>query len=359
MSYRVTEYSPRFKDQIAALRCRVFGGTQAFAVKYFTWKYEQNPYLKEQPLFYIALHEGNVVGMLGAYGSQWRAGRSQKSWIIPCSAEFAVDPDHQRHGLGQQLSAYKSEDTARKGYKYSMHLSANRSSLRLQPKLQFERVATYHSFQRGIERTLLARGRRKLKRLIGSRQIETPFRNFDIWAAQSSGSIIGALEPRISEMSDLVSRYCSESATRHARDTCFYRWRFADPSSVYRFIFYVQGGSMAGFFVLHQSTSGGRTTIVDWETSTQVAWSKLLHAVAESNAQNLVITSTAFSEGQTQTLLRMGFESVHVLNTATNPAPGIFLWELANNSTVNGDLDFRGSPSSSKLDVRMICSDAF
>jgi len=341
------------------LRSRVFGGTQAFGVKYFEWKYEQNPYLKDQPLFYLALHEENVVGMLGAYGSQWQAGRSQKSWIIPCSGEFAVDPDHQRRGLGQRLSAYKSEDTARKGYKYSMHLSANRSSLLLQPKLQFERLATYHSFRRGNARTLLARGRRKLKRLIGNRRFKTPFRKFDIWAARSSGSVFGALEPRISEMSELVSRYCSESATRHVRDTCFYRWRFADPSSVYRFIFYEQGGSMAGFFVLHQSTSGGRTTIVDWETSTQDVWSKLLHAAVESNGHNLVITCTAFSEGQTQTLLRMGFESVPDLYTAANPPPGIFLWELASSGTVDGDLDFRGSPSSNKLGVRMICSDAF
>lgn len=358
MSYRVTSYSPRFKDQIAVLRSRVFGGTKGFSIRYFEWKYEQNPYIKE-PLFCIALLEESVVGMAGAYGTQWRGGRSQNSWIIPCGGELAVDPDHRRHGLGQLLIDNVWDDATKKGYRYALHLGANPSSLRLKTKHQFECLATYKSFKRDNLRTLLARGRQKLKSLIGDRRIEEPFRDFDIWASRRSGSICGALEPRISEMSELVSRCCTNSAARHVRDKSFYRWRFADPRSVYRFVFCEQGGSIEGFLVLHQFPSGGCTTIIDWEASTQGVWSELLQAAVESNPHRLMITSPAFSQEHAQALLRMGFESVSERQSVTNLARGIYLRELAFGGTANGGLDLCRSPSPNRLDVRMICSDAF
>ena len=307
MSYNITEYSPRFKNQVAALRSRIFGGSEAFSVGYFEWKYEQNPYIGE-PLFCVALLDGNVVGMVGAYGTEWRAGRSGNSHIIPCGGELGVDQEHQRHGLGRGLIDYLWDDARKKGYKYAMHLGSGPSSLRLKTGLQFDCLATYKSFQRNSIRMLIARGCRKLNSLLGYR-LGVPFHNFDAWVERSSGSVYGALAPRLAEMSELVSHCCSKSATRHVRDARFYRWRFADPRSVYRFIFCEQGGSMAGFLVLHQFPSGGWTTVVDWEASTHAAWCQLLEAAMESKVHNLRITAPAFSEEQTQALLRMGFAS--------------------------------------------------
>ena len=62
IDYEIVGYSTAFKTQIIELRRRVFGGSAEFNVKYFEWKYEQNPYL-DGPLFHLAVDADRGIGM--------------------------------------------------------------------------------------------------------------------------------------------------------------------------------------------------------------------------------------------------------------------------------------------------------
>jgi GNAT superfamily N-acetyltransferase len=371
MTYRFEEYSPEYKAQIAALRSRTWGGDLAFSIDYFEWKYEQNPYLTE-PHFYVALHEEAVVGMRGFYGSRWQAGQESESWLIPIGGDLAVDLDHRRHKVAARMLAFITEDMARKGYAYLMNLSANTSSRRLQIQSKYPRVAPFRTFQRGkprttllargyrrIQRTLLARGYRRIQRTLIRHRSVVPFRRFDNWAANSRGPIIGASAPRISEMGELVLRCGDKSRIHLVRDAAFYQWRFMNPACDYRFIFFEDSRSLEGFLVLQSPKAGGWTTIIDWEASTPAIWTELVAAAIKSNAKQLKITSTAFTDGQIQSLQSLGFEPLVEPDSTDNPAPGMLLHISSDHDADDPDVGGLRVLDANSWDIRMIASDAY
>jgi len=359
MTYRFEEYSPEYKGQIAALRSRIFGGDHAFSTEYFEWKYEQNPYLGK-PHFYVALHEEKVVAMRGFFGSRWHIGPQSDSLLIPIGGDLAVDLDHRRHHLASRMLSHITEHMAAKGYRYLMNLSANSSSRRLQIRSNYPRVAPYRTFQRGNpSTTLLARGYRRLERRLIGQRTTIPFRRFDRWAAKAAGSIRGASEPRISEMSELVSSIEDKSRIRLVRDATYYRWRFRNPSSRYRFIFYENSSGLEGFLVLQSAKGGGWTTIIDWETSTPAVWNELIAVAINHNAKPLKITSTMFTETQIQSLQSLGLKLLVEPENTNIPSPGMLLHTSSGqdpDSALFGNLQLSNANS---WDIRIIASDSF
>ena len=359
MTYHFEEYSPEHKSQVATLRSKTWGGGIEFSTRYFEWKYEQNPYLAK-PHFYVAIHEGKVVAMRGFYGSRWQARDRSDSLLIPIGGDLAVDPEHRRRRLASKMIANITPHMTAKGYRYLMNLSANPSSRDLQIKSGYPRVAPYHTFQRGNPSTrLLARVFRRVRKSLVGRRDQAPFERFDTWAANARGSITGASEPRVSEMGELVLRCAEKLRIRLVRDATYYRWRFLNPSSQYRFIFCDDNGGLTGFLALQSPKGGGSATIVDWEASTTDIWIELVAAAIDSNAKPLRITSTTFTKSQMQSLQDLGFAPMVERDNKGIPAPGMLLHispEHAANEPRFGGLQPLDANS---WDIRMIASDAF
>lgn len=360
MTYRFAEYSPEYMSRIAELRSRVFGGDHAFSTEYFEWKYERNPYIAV-PHFYVALHEDDVVAMRGFYGSRWQAGQQSGSLLIPIGGDLAVDLDHRRHKLASRLVTFITEHMTTRGYTFLMNLSANSSSRRLQIRARYPRVAAYRTFRYGAPRTnRLTRVLQRAKRALVGRHREAPFQRFDSWAAGSGGPILGASQARASQMGDLVLRYADNSRIRLVRDAEFYRWRFMNPASEYRFIYHFDdSGGLNGFLVLQSAKGGGWTTIIDWETSTPAVWNVLVNAATMSNPKRLKITSTAFTEDQVHSLHRLGFSLLVEPDSPSNPAPGMLLHVPSNYNAGDPKINDLRVLDASSWDIRMIASDAF
>jgi len=77
---------------------------------YLQWKYEQNPY-EDRPLIYLSLHSGEVVGMLGMYGSRWEAGGSAEKATHLCGGDLVVAPGHRGRSLFPRMMAVAVEDS--------------------------------------------------------------------------------------------------------------------------------------------------------------------------------------------------------------------------------------------------------
>jgi GNAT superfamily N-acetyltransferase len=341
------------------LRSRIFGGNLEFNTEYFEWKYERNPYLKE-PHFYVAFHDEEVVAMRGFYGSRWQVEQESESLVIPIGGDLAVDLDHRRQKLASRMLTYITKNMESKGYPYLMNLSANPSSRRLQIRSGYPRVAPFRTFQLGNPRTTLySSGYQRAKRILFGDRSTATFRRFDRWTAKTKGSIIGASEPRIYEMGELGLRCGDKSRIHLIRDATFYRWRFMNPASDYRFIFYEGSRSLEGFLVLQSAKVGGWTTIIDWETSTPAMWTKLINAAVKSNPKCLRITSTMFTEGQVQPLQNLGFEPLVEPGNTDIPDPGMLLHLSSGNDVDGPRFDGLRVLDANSWDIRIIASDRF
>ncbi|MEJ2171546.1 MAG: GNAT family N-acetyltransferase [Woeseiaceae bacterium] len=358
MSYRLAKYSPSHKDQVCALRSRVFGGEHSITKRYLEWKYEQNPYLKDL-YYYVALYGNSVVGMQGMFGSEWCLGSSRDTLILPCTAEFAVDAAHRSRGLGQQLANYKLEDMAKNGFKYVINLSANESSRGINRILASRRLATYRIFRQISPARPWSRSYRKIRRVFGVNRHRVPHRTFDQWAARISGPVSGSPEPRIAAMSQLVAQNAANSLAHHVRDATFYRWRLSNPMSSYRFIYSDGRELLDGFFVLQHNNGSGMTSIIDWETSTPGRWVELLNAAISSRCFPLQIASPVFTDWQLREMQRLGFAEVISMNASRDQRAGMFITATSAKYSEQFDSDIGESLKPGGFEFRMICSDAF
>jgi hypothetical protein len=310
--------------------------------------------------------------MRGTYGSQWHLGNAGAR-IIPTAADFAVDRDHRGRWLAQRLEAIAQEDLAARGYEYSFNTSPNLTTRLLRIRSGWKRGATYQTFRRGdfpefvtpMRRAtrrhpnLLLRALRRGRRILRNSKSFIPFERFDRWAARGDNHVVASATPRISQMSELVSRYSDQSRIQHVRDERFYEWRLNDPRSNYRFVFCEQSEDQEGFFILQQFASGGAITIVDWAVSTMDVWTKLLRTVVDCKIDQLQITSTSFPDAQLHSLQQFRFDRVGEPDTRARPAPGIFLCNLSNADSDEWTLGRLRLLDPDRWDMRMIYSDAF
>jgi hypothetical protein len=82
--YEIIAYSPEFRDRLLLLQRRSWGPDLAGNSNYFKWKYEDNPH-GDQPLVYLALFDGEVVGMRGFWDTTAFPPFAPATWSSPTS----------------------------------------------------------------------------------------------------------------------------------------------------------------------------------------------------------------------------------------------------------------------------------
>jgi hypothetical protein len=115
---------------------------------------------------------------------------------------------------------------------------------------------------------------------------------------------------RCEAMAQLVAR-SGETRMRHVRDAQYFQWRFQQPLSRYRFLYW-SDRELEGYLVLQEYVSDYAIkhviNIVDWEASTDAIRGELLRAaVALVRRRDLVIWSSGLPETMRAVLARSGF----------------------------------------------------
>ncbi|MCX6043820.1 MAG: GNAT family N-acetyltransferase [Chloroflexi bacterium] len=404
LRYQIVTYAPAFDDQIAVLQHYLWGPDVALNLAYLDWKYKQNPYIDEA-LIYLALCDGEVVGMLGSFGLQWEIDQATNLCSVSL-ADLVVEPAHRNHQLFPTLIEFALLDLTKRGYSFVLDLTASpevalvmlmngwrslyvqtahRSSAQ-QAVVPQERVTRLQARYRQLRSytknsTLFSAGYQQLRQLKqrlsappATSPVTHPFQRFDQAQArhqqsqkpaQNSTPITGQMTSQPAAMAALSGRLPKDRRMRHVRDETYFHWRYQNPLSTYRFLFW-ENPELEGYLVLQTSVHAQADTawvnIVDWEATTHQVQADLLQtALTWGQFKEVEIWSATLAESAKQMLEQAGFRFFNRTGSALRNVRGarmmLYSLQLDGNQTAwtetnNHLLDW------ANWDIRMVDSDA-
>jgi GNAT superfamily N-acetyltransferase len=320
--YEITRYRPELRPGLLALRRHLFpGDDERRNESYFQWKHEENPY-SDGPIAYVALSGGEVVGARAFQGARWRLGDAGATadWLIAC--DLIVHPAHRGKGLYHLLMRHALAELAAGGHGCTLNWSANPVNYGASLRSGWRLVLPYTTWW--LEAPGVRRARRLHDRLAGSPvawrlglavhrlAIHRGFAALDAaWSRLPPAEPLRLeRDPRPDTMGELVDAGGSP-LIHHVRDATYYRWRFRNPRSEYRFVYWHES-RLEGFVVL-QVARGARSAdlrIVDWEASRpDILEGMLLRLVRAGGYDGLTIWSATLPEAVRGLLSRLGFSS--------------------------------------------------
>jgi GNAT superfamily N-acetyltransferase len=307
--FEIREYDSRYKDQLLDVQVHHWGSDRARNAAYFEWKFEQNPYMAI-PSIFLGLKDGQVVGMLGMFGSRWEFGTDRRSAMIPCPSDAVVEPEHRRQGLFHRLFLAQFQHLADQGFRHSIALSVGNMSFSGLLSLGWKSIGAIQTMRKQEQQTLKSplQKLRTALRLPGIQK--KPFSSLD--QCPGGRGIMIQKTPRPEQMTLLVERLGYDGRIRHVRDSEYFTWRFRNPFSQYRFLF---SGTdpLDGYLVLQAAYDSCKSsaTIVDWEGSTFDIRVKLLQAALEWGRFENVFAWSAMLSKEVKAVLRdLGFQWV-------------------------------------------------
>lgn len=388
MTYEIVKYSPEFESQIIELQTKYHWGPKVdLNAAYLKWKYDQNPYMKPPRLIYMALCNGQVVGMRGIYGAKWQIGNPPHILPVSCAGDLVIAAEHRNRGLLTKIMRAALDDMANSGYQYVFSLSSipvtilsslatgwrSISSLQmLRWRETRKKGISYrvHKYANKIPPLLslsnFVRRQGSKISMLSSVEKPDPFysldRNGERLLSKINPNVTVQQTPKPEEMAELVKRIASDGRIRHVRDQEYFSWRFRNPLSLYRFFFW-GATKLEGYLILQKPIYSyyRGISIMDWEaTSMQVRTDLLKAAICIGNFDSLSIWSATLPNGARMVLQNLGFKLLEETESTKRYWPTVLVrtvrdemlksdWIIANRSLL--DL--------ASWDLRMIYSDGY
>lgn len=376
--YNVIPYRPEFKGEIIELQKHLWGDDIVQNKAYFEWKYERNPYHAE-PMIYLCTYKGRLVGTTSFIGARWQVGNPHRIVSIPYGGDSVIHPDHRNQGLFKRLNEFSLADIRKRGFDFAVALSAARVTYYSFLMMGWRSVGEImdHRYQAVDHRkvsivSVLKRSKALSKLYRGVRGIlprqtkRSPSRK-DVFSELDRMSTIPGDDriehvsvsrvPKPAEMTGLVKQIGYDGRIRHLRDQNYFAWRYSNPLSEYRFLFWEKDG-FDGYLVLQTKVTPGYSgvTIVDWEfANPQVQEDLLRAAVTRGKFDSISIWTISLNAPGRELLTSYGF----VLEEK-DYAPGLLVKKLT--GVVAEDLWSLGDQELTdilKWDLRAIYSDGY
>lgn len=255
MGFEVVAYGPERRAEVETLLRRLWGPDPETNWAHWTWRYDRNPY--DMGRVYVALDGTRLVGMRGFIGARWRAGPRGEEATVLCAGDTVVHPDYEGRGAFRTLMEGAERDLFERGHRFLFNFSAGPAVRLRSLRLGWRAVGAYEAW-----------GRRGTAGASGQ-LTDAPFARLDD-PGQRRGlppGVTVSSAPRPEEMAALVERATGPGPIRHVRDATFFRWRFENPLSSYRFV-YAGGPRLDGYVALRVRRIPPNPTIVqivDWE----------------------------------------------------------------------------------------------
>jgi hypothetical protein len=241
------------------------------------------------------------------------------------TADAVVHPEHRRRGLFENITAAILGELANSNYDYIFALTSNPASSANFIKMGWRRAC---SMQMAIWPTEQSSSVRRLARKLPllpslyrrlhsdtptqplpSAENHLPFDTLDKHSTQTHSDtfshVVVESAPRPEAMAKLVERIGNDGRMRHVRDQQFFAWRFQNPLSIFRFMFW-EGAELEGYLILQTQAIPGNDTwinIVDWEASHMEARADLLRAAIQWGNFDTVTVWSASLPNEVKTLL--------------------------------------------------------
>lgn len=346
-AYRIIPYTDDYRAQLLDLQVHHWGHDLGLRHAYLNWKYRRNPYMGE-PLIHLAMKGDEVVGMRGFWGARWRAGAANVV-DVPCAGDIVIAPEHRNRGLFVRLNRAALEALAERGYSYAFCVS---SGMITHLGLEADGWRAIGSLRR------VARGP-KLKFNLD------PFERFDCatWEALPSGlSLSRSTAPRAVEMTTLVERQPDDARIQPVCDVSYFRWRFENPFSKYRFLYCnAPDGNLEGYLILQCDRGRGwDVRVLDWKASgEEVRWALLTGAIERGGFDCLSLWAAGLPEKVDRALAEMGFASWNERGFLGASRPTILIKSLANSEHAAWKMGDVPLLDRTHWNLSMLCSDAF
>jgi GNAT superfamily N-acetyltransferase len=371
LSCRVVRFSAEHKSLVAELQRHLWSPNVRLNACYLDWKYHQNPYIRD-PLIYLAFVGDKLVGMRGAFGTQWEVGNPAEFFTLPYADDLVIDPAYRRQGLHRVIMNFALRDLAGRGCRYVVNLSAGQITAEASMNMRWHNAGRVKSLHRRTLRKtaadfladrvghlpLLWRWADNLAALSGHSgdhlfdRLDAHFSAPDQW--RDTGSLFAQRTPLSREMGQLVARLPRDGRIRHVRDETFFAWRFSNPLRNYRFL-YVGRERLQGYIVLQQSAGvyGDCASIVDWEAESDPIRAELLSAAIEyGKFPELSIWQLGASPAAAQLVDLHGFKSLRAHHEKSILVRSVHDAELNTPWTLGG----RRLDDANQWDLRMIYS---
>jgi len=370
----VIPYDSKFREQVVELQTHLWSTDTAFNRRYLEWKYEHNPYIDE-PLIYLARCDGRIVGMRGAFGTQWEIGKPARQFVTPYIDDLVILPAYRELGLHKQIMNALFTDLAARGYDYVFNLSGGRVTVLSSLAMGWKSAGAMQPVgRRGSKKGDWSKLRKTVGELpyvwrfrsakwLYSHRERHPFHFLDR-AASSGGNVLSEntrveREPRAKAMANLVASLEYDGRLRQVRDERFFTWRFLNPMHDYRFLYAMQDDRLLGYLVLQHNTSklSPRVRIVDWEAETDAVRDTLLHtAIEHGRFMELVSWTASLDKTRRASLEASGFVPVDAELTARG-VPCAMVRKVENGQPgAPWEIDGRDPVDIANWDLRMIYS---
>lgn len=361
--YTFTRYSTEDRNEVLRLQPRLWGHNAAANSDYFRWKYETTPYFGP-PLIYLAWHQSQLVGMRGFWRGEWRQGQAGPELPILSAGDTVVRQDHESRGLFRRIMEFAIDDLQREGYRCLVNFSAGPVTFLQSIRGGWKPIQAYQSLR--TEPT-------RVWKLIDSVQSRLRSQRLIRWP-NSGGLLFSAMESTVSgslRAGLTISRIarplemerigrCSRSDTRisHATDAKYFGWRFRNPLSSYRFVYW-DDGELRGFLVLQRPRSGRirQLNLLDWQADTRETKRALLNAALKLAGPSCVTTWTVGLPDMNKELLReAGFAPFDESSGVKRYRPSLLVRPIGGEN-IDGAAQTMVNPEG--WDIRMLFSDEF
>ena len=330
MECRIATYRPEHKRSIARLQTGLWSSDTALNTRYLEWKYERNPYVRE-PLIYVALADGEVVGMRGFHGAKLEAGSPSQTFPALFGDDALIAADYRNRGLVTRIMNAAHADLGSRGHATILSMgSASRMNGMGLMTLGWKSAGGLRPLGR-----ISAKGRRRARlsgivarqpliwrfsdcRFLASADERRPFRHLDAALAGRRRvphlPIVVERKPRLDAMVELVERLGHDGRIRQVRDRQYLAWRFDNPMSDFRFV-YCGEGRLDGYLVLGRRASDlgafDRVYISDFEARDEAVRAGLLRAAIDwGRFPELVAWTATLSEDTLRAFTASGFVPV-------------------------------------------------
>jgi hypothetical protein len=329
MVYEIVRYTPSDRDEVLELQTHLWGPDLDFNAARLRWKYERNPY-EDTPHLYLARSGGRLVAMRGMVGACWQVGSQRPPLLAPCAADLVVLPEHRNRGLVERIMTSALQDLAARGYSHLFSFSGGLATQLGSLTMGWRSCGSIQTAHRRSDRAarssrlrarlaeiaLVRRVKPVLQRLASAwRTTRSPFADLDLHGgsgtARLDGSVSVERRPRAAAMADLVASIGPGDRLRHLRDRDYFDWRFDEPGSDYRFLYW-EDTELRGYLVLQTPTASRshRVNIVDWEASSPRVQADLLDTALQWGAfDHLAIWHQSLSVEAREHLRASGFSS--------------------------------------------------
>jgi hypothetical protein len=400
---QIVKYQSKFKRRLIKLQAHLWGRDRATRAAYLEWKYDRNPYADDTHI-YLAFCDKKLVGMVGAYGVKWQVGDPGQTFPALCFADLVIHPRYRQRNLFPKLMANALNDISNTSYAYTFDLSAA-PHVALNLLMQGWRSMFIQTASRTIDQASrsvpLAENEQNLSRFAATYRricdhldklpllVATYGRlrryTFEPLARRFSkmrpafvdldGSVDRyKINPRVTlgktarpqAMADLAKRIGYDGRIRHVRNEQYFSWRFQNPLSEYRFLFW-DNGRLDGYLVLYGKVyppdNEEVASIVDWDAINGRVWQDLLQAAIQwGNFNYISIWTASLSEDVKRILRNAGFAFREKTGSATRDVRGENILVKTINPTkqqADWKLGGRDLMDPANWDLRTIYSDEF